>query len=565
MTTEKRAKEALSLLRHEDNQASETGIEVTIRGLAVTPSGPNEGPEIYLQVTPTLVLHEVEVGWTKGTKVRKAGLIQRTSNPPCQWIVMQVSQDFLRTLRLESPKQTPLSAWVFSRSSSKSVIDLASRAMKRGLEEKGSILGYLLDYSNCCDFSPRASFFPEKLPGLNGQLNEYQLQAFMTLVQHKASLVQGLPGSGKSRLMVEIAKICDELNLRVLMTAETNVSCENLVEKLVDIGLSPVWDRSETAGSPRNKGLIQYTLDHIVKTSTWSRRPAITEAHILVQTTSKATFSPTDRVNHVLFIDEGGLIPAYRWPALRLIKANSVLICGDQAQNQPYKEVEGEFSILMEKHPSLTSVLRIQYRMPPSIAQLPSTISYHGKMESARMDPVLPEALHPRLAFHLVFINNPQKISHLMKRGNSSINHSQLNTILALLVILKQCYAASRIQIISPYDAQVQELESAVRTAHPDVPTPLTVTRAQGMEFDVVILCLVKSDGFSSKREIVNVGSSRAKVQQFILGDSVTMRQTEVWKISHPVWHHHFIDCKEVHTIATGILAPVNGGLRHQD
>ena len=512
-----------------DSEVSKRGQEVIVRGHAVQPT------TISLLITPWINLRgRVTVYWEGVIKIDENGSIKRSTNPPYQWLILETKgfgPEFIRALIQRAREEPPLALKVSS-TSSWNPAELASTAMREGFKVTDSILGCLLE-AHFSVFVPRASYLPETLEGLNHK----QLKAYETLVRERVSLVQGLPGSGKSRLMTEIARKCFQKNLRVLLTAETNNACEVLCGKLVNAGIAPVWNRSKRAPPPKDISLLKYSTDNIIRSGRWTREEIIQKAPIVIATTTKATTSSIcARTNHLLLIDEGGLIPAYRWPALRLIKTNALIICGDPAQNPPYKEAVGEFSILLSNHYHLTTVLTTQYRMPPSISSFSNDISYMGMMIDAREDPILPNSLYPECSHHVVFIDTPLGDCPSQKVYDSSINYTQINTTLALLKILERSYDLRNVQVISPYDAQVQILSVAMNPRFSRAPLPMTITRVQGHESDIIVLNMVKSTGFPEDKRIVNVAASRAKTQLYIIGDHHSLRQIPFWQRTINKW-----------------------------
>ena len=167
--------------------------------------------------------------------------------------------------------------------------------------------------------------------GNTGQRNAYQI-----LRRHRVALVQGLPGSGKTRLMISILKNCT--TKKATWLAETNETCEMLVLRAKKAGLNPVLLLAKGKRTPRNPELNALTAEAIAQKYKLSIDEVITAASLLVMTNSLATTHQTVQIRRhsdLLLIDEAGMIPSYRFAGLRTLLTSHLLICGDDKQNPP--------------------------------------------------------------------------------------------------------------------------------------------------------------------------------------------------------------------------------------
>ena len=106
------------------------------------------------------------------------------------------------------------------------------------------------------------------------------------LREHRVALVQGLPGSGKTRLMLNILMQCR--HLKATWLAETNDTCEMLAYKAKRAGLSPVILLAKGRGAPKNMELHHITVDSVAKEHNCSIHEVIAKANLLILTNTLA-------------------------------------------------------------------------------------------------------------------------------------------------------------------------------------------------------------------------------------------------------------------------------------
>ena len=138
------------------------------------------------------------------------------------------------------------------------------------------------------------------------------------------------------------------------------------------------------------------------------------------------------------------------------------------------------------------------------------------------------------LSGRLILIDTPSPHQRI---GNSSVNKMHLNVTLALYWVLKNIYDLRDVQALSLYEAHTSELSVALIPSFPEVPTPLSVIQAQGNEFPVVILNMVKAgQGFPTNPQVINVAVSRAQTQLFIIADSKALLDSPMWSDIRKIW-----------------------------
>jgi len=80
---------------------------------------------------------------------------------------------------------------------------------------------------------------PIEIPYFDDSLNEYQKRAVrMSLACDHFSLIHGPPGTGKTKTVVETIKHFAKKKKSIIVTAASNVAVDNILERLIDSGLS---------------------------------------------------------------------------------------------------------------------------------------------------------------------------------------------------------------------------------------------------------------------------------------------------------------------------------------
>ena len=172
--------------------------------------------------------------------------------------------------------------------------------------------------------------------------------------------------------------------------------------------------------------------------------------------------------------------------------------------------------------------------MHPSISRLSNALAYGGKMKDGKQYIAPLSTLLPYFLFgRLILIDAcAQQIPH-HQVGKSSVNKTHLNVTLALYRILRRVYRLQDVQALSLYEAHASELAIARLPCFSEAPTPLSITQAQGNEFPVVILNMVKTGpciGFPADPHVINVAVSRAK------SDAQGLLEIPMWSDLRALW-----------------------------
>jgi len=257
-----------------------------------------------------------------------------------------------------------------------------------------------------------------------------------------------------------------------------------------------------------------------------------------------------------LFIDEAAqALEAACWIPIR--RVSRVILAGDHCQLPPtiksfaaLKAGLGKTLMerIVESHPEVVTLLKMQYRMNEEIMRFSSDWFYGNQVESA------PEVKYRSildLDIPMTWINTSEfseyseysDISfHEQFVGESfgRINKAEAElTLLALenyfTKIGKERILEERLDVgvISPYRAQVQYLRRLFKKREFFKPyrhliSVNTVDGFQGQERDIILISLVRANdegqiGFLRDLRRMNVAITRARMKLIILGDASTM------------------------------------------
>ena len=249
------------------------------------------------------------------------------------------------------------------------------------------------------------------------------------------SLVQGLPGTGKTSTIAFVARLLASHGKRVLITSYTHAAVDNLMMKLMEKGMA-----ANNASAPLlrvgYKSSCHPNVHSILASTVAAAREGVDEypsPDSLDSVVSSAKIVGVSALTiprssllvgqhfDVVIVDEAGQISQ---PAIlgALMAADSFVLVGDHMQLPPLVQSEvaeqgGALNVeihaapcchscihltvssrslsgynismlkrLADKHPSSVAQLAMQYRMHGSICQLSNDIVYNGKLRCANKD-----------------------------------------------------------------------------------------------------------------------------------------------------------------------------------
>lgn len=422
--------------------------------------------------------------------------------------------------------------------------------------------------------------FDPEAPIVDVDLDDTQKEAIaFALTAHDVALIHGPPGTGKTRTAAALIGAAVARGDKVLACAPSNIAVDNLLERLVALGLDAV-----RLGHPAriSKGLVDRSLDLLVERhesvrlarklvkEAWAlRRQAdrftrskpppghkkelraearrlladarrfereateqiLDGADVVCATTSLDTELLGGRRFDLLVLDEAcQCTEPSAWIPLRL--AETVVLAGDHQQLPPTVISEAAlrgglakslFEQILDRYgPSVSRRLGVQYRMHRHIMGFSNDRFYEGTLEAdaSVADHTLQDL--PPLSFVDTAGSGWQEA--VEPDGESRLNEGEAELVAKKVTeLLERGVPRDTLGVITPYAAQVRLLRSLIE----DVEVH-TVDGFQGREKDAILISLVRSNwdgdiGFLADLRRMNVALTRARKHLVVIGDSATV------------------------------------------
>lgn len=379
------------------------------------------------------------------------------------------------------------------------------------------------------------------------------------------ALVLGLPGAGKSETLVCCILVLALLEKRVLITSHTHNAVDNILKRLP----SKNCERFIRIGDDEFKVLKEvrrYRLGgEIWDASSFDAINYASEKARIVGATCYALNHPffARKEFDVVLVDEAGqlTLPAILGP---LLLSKTFVLVGDHHQLPPLitSEVarrsgmeDSLFAQLCNKNPNAVCSLTCQYRMNEPLTKLPNALTYDGKLKPAN-DAVANRMLSVEEDFDVkarkiqwltnatseqpnkavIFLDTSAEETVQDQTRESSderpVNKGEQRLVLEIVrSLIRRKVEAAKIAVLSPFNAQVDEISELLKTDEKvsDVES-LTIDKAQGRDFDAVIISFVKSNPRGDTTELLedkrrlNVAITRAKSKLILIGNMQTLR-----------------------------------------
>ena len=439
-------------------------------------------------------------------------------------------------------------------------------------------------------------------------LNLEQKNAFYQIMGNSLTVVQGPPGTGKTSLIattvINMVKFLrwrhwketkpfpeKSINRRkVLVCADSNQGvsslCLSLVKEIArtDEHIRFNWMISDEAylKGEYDKSLEKYLIkkfnkrrkkrnistdDEFDEEQHIRKRKKLERADIIICTLLRAPiiensiqFYSKKLAEHIRFpysiVDEASQTTVPRvLGALRKCAEKFVLI-GDPKQLGPVMlrnhQIQDEHALkslledLIDERKNHTCFLKTQYRMHPSISQLPNQLFYEGRLVDGERPEDIP-ALNDSLG---QIFENPNKRTIFydvngQERYVDSSYHNPAEAQQVMRILRKLIEAGcSEIGIIAMYNTQMTRIKLGVKELMRQKEffdrflkiKVGTVDSFQGSEMEFIIVSTVRANpdgkiGFVKKLRRMNVALTRAKHGLFIVGNSITLSSAQgPWK-----------------------------------
>ena len=404
---------------------------------------------------------------------------------------------------------------------------------------------FTLDVPGCDPTSLRRDF---------GELNSDQKGAVLKAVSAEDfTLIQGLPGTGKSATIAFLTRLLVSKGKRVLLTSYTHSAVDNLLCKLINTGMVSVENMfspvvrigRESSCHVKVVSILAQTIASKAEgySSGLSSRSiieaanvdylhkAISEAKVVGVTALTAPRSPLLAGQHfdVVIVDEAGQICQ---PAVlgAIMAADMFILVGDHMQLPPLvkSEVanEGGYGISMlmrlaEGFPDAVAKLTMQYRMNEDICQLSNIIAYKGLLKCGNdfvrhqkldqslsnkfsmIDPIYKPwmecAINPNQP--VVFLDTDDN-GYLEDNGvrvgaGGPINEFEASVVQGVILSLLICgLDNASIGVITPFRSQLRLFNDnpALHESRSKGLEICTIDKFQGRDKSVIIISLVRSN-----------------------------------------------------------------------
>ncbi|KPJ16616.1 DNA2-like helicase [Papilio machaon] len=410
--------------------------------------------------------------------------------------------------------------------------------------------------------------FAEKLPRdihrlgakLMRSLNiEQQRAVFNALAAKDYALLQGLPGTGKTKTISVLIQMLVALKQRVLVTAHTHSAVDNVLARLPEsIQILRLGSCGRVASNLLHRCEEKLTSkcvnsEQLAKLYDSMEVVGVTclgAAHAML---TRTTFD-------VCIVDEATQV--LQCTVLRpLFAAKRFVLVGDPEQLPPVVRRNAARQLGMEESlfhrlmaNEATSTLRLQYRMNQPLTDLANSIAYSDRLKCANKtvadasiliniqkisqvhsDSWILTACSPEPNYAAIFINLENIVSKEKDQKTIS-NWEETCLVLAIVEAMKLGGVSSTdIGVIAPYRDQVSLLR---RTLAPLAVEASTIDQFQGRDKSVIIYSCTKKDyGQKDKtvkeEEILNdqrrlaVSVTRAKHKFIVIGNSNALRRYE--------------------------------------
>lgn len=377
-------------------------------------------------------------------------------------------------------------------------------------------------------------------PIYDGALDPSQKRAVRRgLAAEDVFCIHGPPGTGKTRTLVTLLGHALENHERVLACSHSNQAIDNLVagDSTKDhVDYHTLHGLAQRASITVSR--VGNNSDHPVVEDRYTEVPYY-EADVVATTMNAAHRFRSDQFDLVV-VDEAAqaTIPSSLIP---LVCGNRLVMAGDHKQLPPYHASELDDTeamevslferLLAEYDDQIYTRLQTQYRMHPAIARFPNEEFYGGTLEDAdgTEDLTIGE-LSPVAAIDI-------RGTEQQAPTGSYANPAEAQAVVEEVTRLKRAGVSyGNIGVITPYSAQVDDIDSRLRTRSTPGPSERiavdTIDGFQGGERTAIIVSFVRSNedgrigflGFPHEGpRRLTVALTRAKRRLVLIGNWETL------------------------------------------
>ncbi|KAF7616836.1 hypothetical protein AFLA_004889 [Aspergillus flavus NRRL3357] len=417
--------------------------------------------------------------------------------------------------------------------------DVTYRRMRQTMEKMGKIIES--DYTH---FMRVAFGHTTPLPPDYGavgdvefndpSLNDSQKEAIrFALASRDIALIHGPPGTGKTHTLIELILQMVQRKLRVLVCGPSNISVDNIVERLAPKKVPVV-----RIGHPARllPSVLEHSLEVLTHTSDAASivRDVRKEIDQKVASIRKTRFG---REKRAIYQDLKELRREFRERESKcvdnLVRESSVVLAtlhgagGHQLKNQKFDVViidEASQALEAQCWISLLSASKVvlagdHLQLPPTVK---STDQKSKDVKAGKVDTVNDGG------------DFPEKTEDKeVGQKEALLGESKSNEMEAMVVakhvdnLVQSGLKPEDIAVITPYNGQLAILSQMLREKYPGIELG-SVDGFQGREKEAVVVSLVRSNsenevGFLGEKRRLNVAMTRPKRHLCVCGDSETI------------------------------------------
>lgn len=376
-------------------------------------------------------------------------------------------------------------------------------------------------------------------------------------------LVLGMPGTGKSTTITVLVQALIREGRRVLITSYTNNAVDNVLEKLVPLGI-PFGRFGKASKVPPI--ISPYAIDENSRLTTTDEINEFLKTRLVFGATCLGITHPLLQTMEfdVCIVDEASQItlPVILGPILH---SKRFVLVGDHNQLPPLVRSseaqslglnESLFMRLTAAHPEAVFKLSYQYRMCRDIMKVANVLVYENELSCLSED-VFEAKLVPTTApekqasiprwlkrvvdpeRHVVFCNTDTTASGMGARevcqDEVIFNEKEANIVFYVVSGLVDGLGIppTEIGIVTPYRRQIKAIESLLRKKFSNSIDVNTVDRFQGKEKACLIISFVRSNASCLVGELlkdwrrINVAFTRARCKLIVIGSENTLSKDE--------------------------------------
>lgn len=369
---------------------------------------------------------------------------------------------------------------------------------------------------------------------LQNRFTSSHLEAIKKSLSQEVLFIWGPPGTGKTEVLCNIAKILFSSGYKILLISLSNNTVDHLLRKFIK-----VCKIDEGTEEVMRLGDIRPTTSYDLLPFFSSKISPQTK--LVACNFNNIIFRKSFPVFDFVLIDEVSMTPIPLIVAASYLAKRGLILAGDPFQLPPpypkemeipnewySKNIFEKIGVSFENFERILEdkrcvFLNTQFRMEEEISNLVSELFYKGKLRCGKRDSIL------NINKRVFFLNSQGKIEvgkELLHRRNETHAKAIVNYIEKKLSDILNQYLLT-IGIITPYNSQVctiyKYLKEKDLLSHPSLKIG-TVHSFQGQEADIIFFDItdvnnVEPSPLILDKKLLNVALSRAREGIIIIGD----------------------------------------------